>query len=159
MAAKKYRVNLSNQARDRIRELLRKRATPVRTVTRAKVLLWADAGRTDAQISRKLDCALTTPRDIRKHFHEGGLDRAVYDAPRSGQPPKLNGHEEAKVVAIACTTPPEGRKRWTLDLLTARVGEDIKEVGRSTIHHVLLRNKLKPWREKNVVHSRDYPCV
>jgi len=159
MAAKKYCVALSRQERDRIKELLRKRTTPARTVTRARVILLADEGKTDWEISEKLACALTTPRDIRQRCGEGGLDRALYDAPRSGQPLKLNGHEAAQVVAIACTTPPEGRKRWTLDLLTDKVRGEVKEVGRSTIHRVLLRNELKPWREKNVVHSRDYPRV
>ncbi len=153
MAVKKYCVTLSKQERERIHALLRKRTTPARTVIRAKTLLLADEGKSDKEISEKLECALTTPRDIRKRFCEGRCERALYDAPRPGQPPALDGHEEAKVVAIACTTPPEGRKRWTLDLLTEKVGGDVKDVSRNTIHRVLLRNELKPWREKNVVHS------
>lgn len=113
----------------------------------------ADKGMPDEAIAAELELCLKTVFNVRQRFHEGGLNRALYDAPRPGQPPKLNGHEEAKVVAIACTAPPEGRKRWTLDLLTERACDDVKDVGRSTIHHVLLRNHLKPWREKNVVHS------
>lgn len=153
MAAKTYCIALSNQERDLIRELLRKRTTPTRTATRAKVLILAEEGQTDAQISEKLDCALTTPRDIRKRFCKEGFNRALYDAPRPGQPPKLNGQQQAKVVAIACTTPPPGRNHWTLDLLTDKVCGEIKKVGRSTVHHILLRNELQPWRKKNVVYS------
>lgn len=141
------------QERDSLKRLLRKGSQKARTIARARILLMSDKGTRDGAIAAELEVSLKTVFNIRQRFHEGGIGRALYDAPRSGQPPVLDGHEEAKVVAIACTTPPEGRKRWTLDLLTDKVCGEVKEVGRSTIHHVLLRNELKPWREKNVVHS------
>ena len=153
MRTKKYPVALTSQERDSLKCLLRKGSQKARTIARARALLMVDKGTPDETIAAELAVCLKTVFNVRQRFHEGGVNRALYDAPRSGQPPALNGHEEAKVVAIACTTPPEGRNRWTLDLLTEKVCGDIKEVGRSTLHHVLLRNELKPWREKNVVHS------
>ncbi len=152
MQQKQYPVRLSARERNTLKVMMKKGTHKARELARARVLLAVDAGKSDAEISQELDLGRTTPLDIRKRYCEGGLNRALYDAPRPGQPPVLNGREAAKVVAIACTTPPEGRKRWTLDLLTEKVGGEIKEVHRNTIHRILLRNKLKPWREKNVVH-------
>lgn len=153
MRTKKYPVALLSPERDFLKRLLRKGKQTAWVTTRARVLLMSDKGTRDDVITMELEVSPKTVFNVRQRFYEGGLDRALYDAPRPGQPPKLNGHEEAKVVAIACTTPPEGRNRWTLDLLTTRIRGEIKKIGRSTVHHVLLKNKLKPWREKNVVHS------
>jgi transposase len=156
MHKKQYPVQLSARERTALKTMMKRGAHKARELMRVRVLLAVDAGKTDGEISRELDVGRTTPLEIRKRYCDGGLKRALYDAPRSGQPPKLNGHEQAKVTAIACTTPPEGHGRWTLDLLTEKVHQDVKDdVGRSTIHQVLLRNKTKPWREKNVVHSED----
>lgn len=126
-----------------------------REINRARVLLLSDTGKADEEIGEQLDISKTTARNIRQRYSESGIDRALYDAQRPGQPKKLNGKEEAKVVAIACTEPPEGAKSWTLDLLTERVAKEVKRIGRITIHNILLRNELKPWQEKNVVHSGD----
>lgn len=155
MPAKKHHVRLTSGQEKELKRLLRVGKHPSRTIIRARVLLRANDGWTDGRIATALDVSETTPRDIRKRFANGGLDRALYDAPRSGQPEVLSSEEKAKITAIACTDPPDGYGRWTLDLLVERVADTVKDVGRSTIHRVLLQSDLKPWREKNVVHSND----
>ncbi len=155
MPNKKYIVSLDEEKKDQLNQLLRKGNHSARTLVRARVLLYADAEKTDGDIASLLDLALLTPRDIRKRFCEGGLDRALHDASRPGQPQVLTSEEKAEITAIACTDPPDGYGRWTLDLLKEKITEKIKKVGRSTIHVVLLQSNLKPWREKNVVHSNN----
>ena len=88
------------------------------------------------------------------------MQKALYDRPRPGQKRKLTGQQEAQVVTIACTTPPDGSAHWTLDMLTEEVKKQLSVViGRTAIWKICLRNELKPWREKNVGHLRDYAGV
>lgn len=156
MPTKKYPVALTAQEIRTLKAVTRTGTRQAREIIRAQALLMANQGKNDAEMSVALEIAPKTAFNIRARYAEGGIDRALYDAPRPGQPPKLNGHEEARVVAIACTKPPEGHGKWTLDLLTEKVRKNVKDdVGRTTIHTVLLRNELKPWREKNVVHPED----
>jgi hypothetical protein len=60
---------------------------------------------------------------VRRAFIEGGLDAALYDKPRVGRPPVIDGEAEAKLVMLACSSPPQGRSRWTLQLLADRMVE------------------------------------
>lgn len=156
MPAKQYHVSLSPQKRRRLRGIIRKGRERALVITRTRILLAADKGKTDKEIAGELEVSLTTPRDVRMRYVDGGIDRALYDAPRSGQPPKLTGKDKAKIVALACTDPPDGYGRWTLDLLTERSAPRLTHpVSRTAIWKVLLTNELKPWREKNVVHPED----
>ncbi len=156
----KHVVRLQEVEKMQLQQILHKGIANTRTISRARVLLKADTGKTDKEIYEALDLSVSTPYDIRKRYHEGGLQKALYDAPRPGQKRKLSGAQEAKVVTIACTTPPDGYSRWTLDLLTEEVKEKLGVIiGRTAIWKVCLRNELKPWREKNVGDFRNYAGV
>lgn len=91
----------------------------------------------------------------RDHDRADGLTRALYDAARPGQPPKLDDNAEAHLVAIACSDPPQGSDHWTLELLRQRMIQDGKVTDISTVAlwKRLKKRGIKPWREKNVVHS------
>ena len=84
---------------------------------------------------------------------EVGLEDAVYGYVAPGKPRLLSESEEAKIVALACSDPPEGRSRWTTELLAIEAVERgyVARVGRETVRLVLKNHGLKPWREKNVV--------
>ena len=111
-----------------------------RKITRCRILLLADQGRTDQEISGALNVCLATIFNIRRRHCQEGLERAISEGARSGQPPKFKGKSLAKITAIACSKPPEGRAKWSLRLLADRVIElDIVE----TISHVSIRNILK----------------
>ena len=70
---------------------------------------------------------------------------------------KLSGVQEAEVIAIACSEAPSGRVRWTMDLLTQGVNKQIGiPIGRTAVYKILLRNNIKPWLKKNVVHPVYY---
>jgi transposase len=159
-AQRKYHVRLTQQEKTTLRDLIHKGSAKARTITRARILLMAGEGSKDREIIQSLRVADSTPRDTRKHYVQGGLKRALFDAPRPGQRRKLTGVQEAEVVAIACTKAPKGYAHWTIDLLTEEVNKKFKSsggeisIGRTAIWKVLLRNNLKPWRKKNVVHPK-----
>jgi transposase len=92
-------------------------------LTRARVLLKADEGKTDEQIADAVDTSLGTAERVRKRFCTGGLDAALSDRPQPPRPQKrkIDGEAEARLVTLACSTPPDGRERWTLELLADRM--------------------------------------
>ena len=123
MGKAKYIVELAEEERVRLRTLLRGGRAPVRMVSRARVLLKAGQGCTDAEIASALDVGTATVSRVRKRFVELGLEQALRERPRPGQRRKLSGQQEAHVIAVACSTPPEGHARWTLRLLAGKVVE------------------------------------
>ena len=100
----------------------------------------ADKGKTDQEISDALGACLATIFNIRRRYHKKGLERAIGEEPRSGQPQKFKGKTMAKITAIACSKAPEGHARWSLRLLADHIVElDVVE----SISHVSVYNILK----------------
>lgn len=120
---KKYTVKLEDPEREQLLKLVQQGKHSSRKVRRAQTLLLADEGQSDEQIAQTLKTSLSTVGRTRKQLVEEGLEAALSEASRSGRPVKLDGKGEALVVATACSTPPEGRSRWTLKLLAERVVE------------------------------------
>jgi transposase len=120
---KRYRVVLTETERDRLVGLSRKRTASVRMVRRAQALLLAAADKTDEEIAEQLRMGVTTLERLRRRFVEEGLEASLRERPRPGARPKLGPKEQAFVVALACTKPPERRHRWTMQLLADRVVE------------------------------------
>ena len=105
---KKYHVKLSASKRQQLLQLVRKGKASARVINRARILLLAHAGKTDEEIVGALQVNLLTVHNIRRRFQTEGLD-LLYDQPRPGQPCKLDGKAEARLTAIACSTPPTGQ--------------------------------------------------
>ena len=87
-----------------------------------------------------------TVERIRKRFVEGNLERAIHEDPRVGRAPMLNDKQEAWLIATACSTPPEGQKRWTMQLLADRMVQ-LKQVG--SISDETVRRTLKKTRSSH----------
>ena len=111
-----------------------------------------------------LGCSQFAISSLRARFVRRGRDvvATIVDAPRSGTPKKILPEHEAFVIATACTDAPTGHAHWTLAalkdaLLNAHV--ELKRVGHERIRQILMKNKLKPWREKNVVRSKTHSRV
>ena len=115
--AKKYIVDLSDTERSELRELIKKGTLAARKLTRAHILLQAHEGATDAAIAAALHVGERTVERTRQKFVLGNLAYALAERPRPGGKRKLDAKQEARLIATACSTPPEGRKRWTLQLL------------------------------------------
>jgi len=121
--AKKYVVELSAEERAELQRLLGRGKAGVRRVNRARILLLADEDMIDAEIARALHLGTATVQRTRRRFVEGGVDWALRERPRPGKPRKLNGKQEAFLVALACSAPPEGHVRWTMQLLADKLVE------------------------------------
>lgn len=120
MPKKKYLVKLDDVERLQLETLLRSGHHRARKLTRARILLKADAGCLDEEIVEALDVGRATVERLRQRYVECGLE-CLHDQPRPGATPKLDDKGEARLIAEACSTPPQGRERWTLELLAERV--------------------------------------
>lgn len=120
---KKYVVDLADEEREQLVALTSTGTTGVRRYKRARALLGAAAGETDRGIGARVGLHVVTIEQIRKRFVEEGLEVALAERPRPGAARKLDGRGEAHLLALACTAPPAGRKRWTMQLLAGRLVE------------------------------------
>jgi transposase len=147
---KEYIVCLTDEARQQLQEVVQSGTRPVRVVRRALILLKSDAGLTDLQIVEHVGCGERTVRNVRKRFCREGLERALYEAPRSGRPSDFTPRQRQKVVALACRAPPEGRARWTLELLCEHAVKRgvVSAISKSEVGLWLKAHDLKPWRKK-----------
>jgi transposase len=149
-----YRVELSQSERDELAALLSGGRHAARKLKRAQILLAADAGARDEQIATTLRVSGSTIYRTRRRFVEANLEGALSEEPRPGAARKLSGKEEALLVATACSRPPPGRARWTLELLADALITltDHEGLSRETVRRRLAENDLKPWR-------RDMWCI
>ena len=150
----RYRVELSQTERDQLTALLSGGKHAARRLKRAQILLAADALASDEEIARSVGVGGSTVYRTKRRFVLGNLEAALNEEPRPGASRKLSGKDEALLVATACSKPPEGRARWTLELLA---GELVKvtaheSLSRETVRRRLAENDLKPWR-------RDMWCI
>ncbi len=146
-------LSLSDADRDRVEELLGGGVAAVRTVVRALALRQLDRGRSTPEVGALVGLSGKTVRQIGQRYQEGGLGRALFDAPRPGSAPLLNREQSQQVVALVCSSPPEGFARWTVRLLTQETVRHkiVPSIGREAMRVLLQSQDLKPWREKNVV--------
>ena len=147
---KKYIVELSSEERLQLEELVSKGKSLARRIEHARILLKADQGEhgpgwTDERIAQAYDVSPLTVVRIRQRLVEHGLEDAL--ARRQHEQPlrrKLDGAAEAKVIALACSPPPQGRRRWTVRLLADKIVElEIADaVGRETLRKTLKKMSL-----------------
>jgi transposase len=153
---KKYRVQLSDHQRELLYALIQKGSAPARTVRRAHTLLLADEQQPTQTIAAMLHTSAVTVMQTCKRFLTAGLEAALYDRPRPGSRRKLDGRQEAHLVALACRTPPAGRDRWSLRLLADRLVElgIIEAVSYATVRRVLKKNRTQTVAQRAMVHPR-----
>jgi transposase len=120
-----------------VSSLLRGGQHVARKLKRAQILLAADAGVSDETFAHSLGVGGSTVYRTKRHFVEGTLEEALHEEPRPGAKRKLTGQEEALLVATACSRPPEGRARWTIESLA---GEMVRLTSR-------IAYRAKPCRE------------
>ena len=120
---KRFIVDLTHEELASLAGLLRKGVAPARKLTRARILLLANDGGSDQAIAAALHVHPATVERTRRRFVEGNLERALTEKPRPGGRAKLDGRQEAFRIALACSQAPEGRSRWTLQLLADQLVE------------------------------------
>jgi transposase len=145
----RYRVALSQAEREQLSEMLRGGHHAARQLKRAQILLAADSGATDTAIATSVAVGESTVYRTKRRFVLNNLEQALSEEPRPAPPRKLSGKEEALLIATACANPPQGRARWTLELLADEMVRltDHSELSRETVRRRLAENELKPWRQ------------
>jgi transposase len=146
----RYRVTLSAEERAQLSALIAGGKVAVRKVKRAQILLAAAAGSTDTSIAGNVGVGTSTVYRTKQRFVEEGLERALEEAPRPKPERKLAAHEEAMLIAVACSDPPSGRARWTLQLLADEMIRLTvhKRLSDETVRRRLAEVDLKPWQKK-----------
>jgi transposase len=148
----KYVVILTEAERDHLEQLIAAGTAPARKLAHARVLLKADKGPegpgwVDAAIADAVEISQATISRIRQQFVEAGLEAALNRrAPRRVYARKLDGEQEARLIALTCSAPPAGQARWTLRLLADKLVEleVLDAISHQTIHRVLKKTRSSP---------------
>ncbi|HEX4447055.1 MAG TPA: IS630 family transposase [Polyangiaceae bacterium] len=146
----RYRITLADEERDQLRSLVQAGRGAFRRLKRAQILLASEAGSTDATIAQNVSVGTSTVFRTKRRFVEEGLEAALSELPRPGADRKLAEKEEALLIATACSAPPTGRARWTLELLAGEMVRLTKHgsLSSETVRRRLAENQLKPWLKK-----------
>jgi hypothetical protein len=152
---KKYVVELTKAERERLSKLLSSGSAPARMLNHARVLLKADVKGSDAwtdeRIAEALDTSVATVGRVRKRFCRQGLDAALARSlPERVYERSLDGRAEARLIALACSGPPEGRDRWSMRLLADKAVElgIVEAVSHETVRKALKKTSCVPTSSK-----------
>lgn len=124
MRNQKHKVHLSQPERKKLLCIVSKGQNKAAVIRRAHILLKVDEGQTDAAISQMLYISEQTIRRTRQRYVQAGLNTALEDKPHPKREPKLSEKQEARLVAMVCSSPPAGRARWTLELLVKQLVQE-----------------------------------
>jgi len=149
-----YQVNLSQAERDHLENLISTGMESARKLTRARILLKADAGWIDKEIAKALDVSQPTISRVRTKYAKEGLTSALNrKASRRQYERKIDGADEAQLIALTCGEPPEGHGRWSLRLLAERLVTleqvEIESVSHETVRQVLKKTNSSRGRTSN----------
>ncbi|MCS7459210.1 IS630 family transposase [Paenibacillus doosanensis] len=152
---KRWVVELSQAEREQLEQLINKGKVAGYKIKHAHMLLKADEGEhgpswPDTRIAEAYNANESTVRNLRKRLVEKGFDAALEREKQTNRRTKLDGVTEAKLIAIACSQPPEGYSKWSVRLLANRLVEleIVDAISNMTVQRVMKKNKLKPWLKK-----------
>ncbi len=147
----KYRITLTDWERGELQSLLSKGRHAARKLTRARVLLLSDEGKTEAEIVSALGVSAVTVERLRKRCAEEGVEAALVDRPRPGAKLKLDERQRARLIAEVCSSPGDGHARWPLKLLANRVVELglAESISPETIRAYLKKTISSPGKSRN----------
>lgn len=139
-----YDIQLTPEQRISLRKIVRLGLNKAKVITHAHILLKSDEGKTDKVISELLYIGEETVRRVRQRFCNDGLEMALHGKPYPPGEPSLTDEQEAYLIALACSNPPEGRTRWTIELLTERMMADkvVESISREKVRLTLKKTNL-----------------
>jgi len=156
----KHIVTLNGDELATLEHLFRKGKVAVRRLQRANILRFADEGYADTEIHELTKASIATIERVRAKFVRGGLDWALAEAPRIGAPAKLDGKQEAFLIALACTIPPKGHECWTMQLLADRLLQlqvIDQAISDATVRRALKKTNSSPGSVSNGVFRKSVP--
>ena len=124
MANAKHEVHLSEIERKKLLAIISKGRNKAVVIQRAHILLKVDEGKPDTEISQLLYVSEQTIRRVRLRFEMDGLQAGLEDKPHPASGSELDEKQEARVIALACSEPPAGQARWTLEVLVQEILKD-----------------------------------
>jgi putative transposase len=132
-------ISLTDDELRSLTTLTRRGGAAARVQTRARVLILLHRGRTPDAIASALQVGVATVFNVKRRYLSEGLTAALYDKPRSGKPPSIDGVARAKITALACSQAPEGHARWSLRLLADKAVElgFVEAISHNTVKEVL----------------------
>lgn len=156
MTVKKWIVNLIDEEREQLRGVIKKGKVGGRKLNRAHILLLADEGQTDEAIAAGLHTGLSTVVRTRQKCVEGGVDHALSEQARPRRQTKLDANGRAMLVATACSTPPEDRTTWTMQLLADRLVElkVVTSISDETVRTELKKTNSSPGKKNSGAFQR-----
>lgn len=147
--AEKYKIVLDDEQIAFLKKLTSSGETKARIMKRALILLACNKGKAYTEIMDVLDVSESTITNTKRNFHELGLEGTLYEKPRPGQPKKITKDIEAKLFALACEQPPDGRNAWTISLLKEEMDNRFSfDIGWGSVQRKLAGSELKPWKKK-----------
>jgi putative transposase len=160
MARPPLRIDVPKKDQQELRKLMKGGVQQVRVVLRALALLQLAEHSSAPQIAQVIPLTPQAIRRLGHRYQQAGLDGALYEKQRPGAAEVLDTNQKQRIIAMACSDPPEGQARWTVRLVAEEAVKRrlVPRVGRETIRILLLHHDLRPWREKNVVVRRDKPA-
>ena len=156
MTVKKWIVNLIEEEREQLRGIIKKGKVGGRTLNRAHILLQADEDQTDEAIAGALHTGLSTVVRTRQKCVEGGVEHALREQARPPRKTKLDAKGRVMLVATACSTPPEERTTWTMQLLADRLVElkVVEAISDETVRTELKKTNSNPGKKNSGVFQR-----
>lgn len=144
---KKIKIQLTQKDVSFLKVYKRKKGRTLRQTNRANILLLCHKGKSEKSISEFLDVAANTIWRVKKKYLEKDLHEALSEEPRSGRPALFNTYHESELTALACSDAPEGRERWTLELLTEKMRSKTngcRKISKETVRLMLKKMELSP---------------
>ena len=143
-------IEVSQKDQKQLVKILRSGVQQVRVVLRALVLLQLAKGVAAPRLAGVVPLTAQAIRNVGRRYQQDGLDRALYEKQRPEAAEVLDDSQKQRLIAMVCSSPPEGRARWTVRLVAQEAVKRklVPRVGRETIRILLLSHDLKPWREK-----------
>jgi len=151
--AKKYIVDLTEAEKAELVKLTQKGCPGARRIKRVNILLLANSGKADSEIAELLHTSWLTVLRTRRKLVEGGLSFALNELPRAGRFPKIDDKVETILTTLAQSQPPDGRVRWTLQLLADRLVTltDLESLSYEAVRLVLKKTTSNPGSVRNGV--------
>ena len=143
MVQEKFAVRLAAGEKGRLKQMIRTGRSSAQAITRARILLKTDEGRSASQVAAALDISERTVFRTKRRYAEDGLDEVLRHRNQSTRPRRLNDRAEAHLIALACSPAPEGHDHWTLRVLAGKA----VELGLvESLSHETVRSRLKKTR-------------
>jgi transposase len=149
-------VRLSTKRRRKVEQIIAAGTSPQRLVLRARIVLLAAGGMTNAQIARQLGCGVAVVRTWRGRFVICGIP-GLFDKPRSGRPEMHGPSARLAVIAVATSVPPEGESQWSRPLIAGHLHDRGLAISASTVSRVLAEAKVRPHKVRGWLNRADDP--